>query len=341
MFKKAERKSTKLKIALTGPSGSGKTMSALLLARGLGGKVAVIDTENGSASLYANMKEGPLAGFEFDTLELSPPFTPDKYVQAIESAEKGGYNVLVIDSITHAWAGEGGLLEQKAQLDSRPGSNSYTNWGPINKKENAFKNAWLHSTVHILSTMRSKQDYILEANDKGKQAPKKVGMAPVQRDGIEYEFTTVFDIAMNHEAEVSKDRTGLFADKIFKITPATGELFNEWLAGAVAASAAPKVEADEKTKATQQQTPPKAQTQPAQKETKTALPNMAPGAQKESAGNFIVPDGKYKNKKISEIDEATLTTWIEWGKDNPAKIEPYMKVVISKAKAFLLEKRPQ
>lgn len=220
-FKKAERTKIKIKIAMTGPSGSGKTYSALLLAKGMGGKIALIDTENGSSALYSD-------NFDFDVLSITPPFTTEKYVETIQTATRAGYEILVIDSISHAWAGEGGLLEQKEQMDQRGGS-GFANWGKITKKHEAFKAAILHSEIHLIATMRSKQEYVLSQDDKGKQRIMKMGMAPVQREGMEYEFTTVFDIAMNHEAEASKDRTGLFADKIFKINEQTGRDFMDWL----------------------------------------------------------------------------------------------------------------
>lgn len=226
MFKKAERKKVKLKLAITGPSGSGKTYSALRLAKGLGGKVAVIDTENGSASLYSDR-------FEFDVLELEPPFTTDKYIAALKAAEESGYSVVIIDSASHQWAGEGGMLDRKAKLDSRPGSNSYTNWNQMTPEHERFKSSIQQSDIHTICTMRSKQEYILETNDKGKQAPKRVGLAPVQRDAMEYEFTVVFDIAMNHEAEVSKDRTGIFVDHVFQVTEDTGAAINKWLESGV------------------------------------------------------------------------------------------------------------
>lgn len=220
MFKKAERKKAKLKLAITGPTGSGKTYSALRLAKGIGGKIAVIDTENGSASLYSEK-------FDFDVLDMKPPFTTEKYIEAINFAEKNGYETIVIDSLTHAWAGEGGLLEQKAQLDSRPNSNHWTNWGPIDKKDLALRNAYLHSTCHVISTMRSKMEYA-QAEENGKKKIQKVGLAPIQRDGLAYEFTTVFDLAMDHQAEVSKDRT-IFEGRIFKITEETGVEIATWL----------------------------------------------------------------------------------------------------------------
>lgn len=233
MFQQAKRQQAFLKMALTGPSGSGKTMSALLMASGLGKKIAVLDSENGSASLYSS-------AVDFDTAPLSPPFTTEKYIQAIQFAEKNGYDVLIIDSLTHAWSGPGGLLEQKEQMDSR-GGNSFANWAKITPKHNALMSAILHSKVHVIATMRSKQDYVL-ADKNGKQVPQKVGLAPQQREGAEYEFTTVLDIAMNHEAESSKDRTGLFDGKLFKITKETGVAIKNWLDSAEPIPVEPKKE---------------------------------------------------------------------------------------------------
>ena len=231
MFKKAQRTQTKLKIAITGPSGSGKTFSALLIAAGIGKRIAVIDTENKSASLYAGMEKGPLAGLEFDILEIEPPYTIAKYLEGIEAAEKARYDVLLIDSISHAWAGEGGLLDKKTALDAR-GGNSYTNWAMITPEQERFKARILQADTHIICTMRSKQDYVLELNARGKSVPKKVGLAPIQRDGMEYEFTTVLDMAMDHHAVASKDRTCLFDGQVFKPTKDTGVKIMKWLKAA-------------------------------------------------------------------------------------------------------------
>lgn len=222
MFKKAERKQAKLKLAITGPSGSGKTYSALRMAKGLGEKVALIDTERGSASLYSS-------DFNFDAMELVPPYTTLKYNLAIDAAVKAGYQVLVIDSITHEWAGEGGLLEKKEALDKAGKGNSYTNWATITKEHESFKAKILNSEIHIICTMRSKQEYALAQGDNNKTTVQKLGMAPVQRDGAEYEFTTVFDVGMNHFCTVSKDRTKLFDGQVFMITEETGEALKTWL----------------------------------------------------------------------------------------------------------------
>ena len=229
MFKRAERKNTYLKVSMQGPTGSGKTWSALLLAKGFGGKIAVLDTENGSASLYSDK-------FTFDTLEMHAPFSTDKYITGINEAVKGGYDILIIDSLSHAWAAEGGILDQKSAKDAR-GGNSYTNWAEFTKKHEALKSAILQSKIHIITTMRSKMEYILEADSNGKQRPKKVGMAAVQRDDMPYEFSVVFEIAQDHSYEATKDRTGLFDGHITKITTETGKALRQWL------EVAPKPEA--------------------------------------------------------------------------------------------------
>lgn len=218
-FKKASRKQAKIKLAITGASGSGKTYSALRLAQGLsnGKPIAVIDTENGSASLYSDR-------FGFDVLDLSPPFTHDKFVDAIHAAEQGGYEVLVIDSASHFWEG---ILDYKSKLDSR-GGNSYTNWADAGNKFKGILDAVLQSKLHVICCLRSKMDHVIEDNN-GRKTIRKVGLAPIMRDGIEYEFTIVFDVAMDHNASTSKDRTGIFGDKIAQITEATGKTIAAWL----------------------------------------------------------------------------------------------------------------
>jgi len=221
LFQKAERRAVKVKLGVTGPSGAGKTFSALRLARGIAGqgKIAFIDTENGSASLYSDR-------FDFDVINLDPPFTPDKYVEAINAAVTGGYSVVVIDSFSHAWEQ---VLEKKTAMDAR-GGNSFTNWGVAGKDLKTILTQILQSDIHIVAAMRSKTEYSQEKDEKtGKTVVKKLGLAPIMRDGIEYEFSVVFDVAMNHEAATSKDRTGLFSDKLFQITEKTGEQILAWL----------------------------------------------------------------------------------------------------------------
>ena len=220
-FKPATRHAVKLKLGLMGPSGSGKTFSALRLAHGLcaGGRVALLDTENGSASLYADR-------FQFDVLEMHSPFTVQKFMAAIQDATTAGYDCLILDSISAEWQE---LLTEKEALDAR-GGNSFTNWASITKKHEEFKKAFLQSSIHLIACMRSKQEYVLQTNEKGKQAPIKVGMGAVQREGFEYEASIVFDLDMQHNAKASKDRSSLFSDNdLFQITEDTGKTLLEWL----------------------------------------------------------------------------------------------------------------
>lgn len=220
MFNKATRKGKFIKLAITGPAGSGKTYSALRLAKGLSnnGNIALIDTENESASLYAT-------DFNFDVVNVEAPYEINKLIQPVKAALEQGYDTLVIDSATHFW---NGILEYKTMLDKR-GGNSFANWGDANVHYDLFLRAILFSKMHVIVCMRSKMEYILQENEKGKAVPQKIGMAPVMRDGVEYEFTTVFDLDMNHHAQVSKDRTNMFGDSIFQISEETGGLFINWL----------------------------------------------------------------------------------------------------------------
>lgn len=233
-FVRAKRKRAWLKLAVTGPSGSGKTYSSLQMAFGLGRKVAMIDTENGSGSLYAHLGE-------YDVLEISAPFTVAKYIDAINNAVEAGYDVLVIDSITHAWAGEGGLLSVKESLDARVG-NTFGNWAIITKLHEEFKAAILQSPIHVIATMRSKEEYAQTPDASGKTSVKKLGMAPIQRDGMAYEFTVIFDVAQNHEALASKDRTGLFDGMIEKLSARHGQRIREWLESGAEPTPEPEAE---------------------------------------------------------------------------------------------------
>lgn len=238
-IKKAVKSQVKLKLALTGPSGSGKTYSALALAKGLGDKVLVVDTENGSASLYSDK-------FNFDVIELKPPYTTEMYREALALAVANKYDIVILDSISHAWSGEGGLLQQKEALDGTGKGNSYVNWGAITKKQESFIADILHSDINLIATMRSKMDYAIE-NNNGKTVIKKVGLAPVQRDGVEYEFTSVLDMDMTHNAAASKDRTGLFPQGyVFQPTIEVGKKILAWLKGGVEVKPAVKPAAEAK-----------------------------------------------------------------------------------------------
>lgn len=217
-LRQSERKQAKIKMALQGSAGSGKTYSSLLLAKGLTNgdfsKVAIIDTENGSADLYAHLGD-------FNVLSLKPPFTPQQYADAITVCEKAGMEVIIIDSTSHCWDY---LLDYHSSL----AGNSFTNWAKIKPLERLFVDKILQSPAHIIATMRTKQDYVLNQKD-GKMVPEKVGLKAVQRDGLDYEFTLVFDVDIKHFATASKDRTELFMGKPeFKISEETGGIILEW-----------------------------------------------------------------------------------------------------------------
>ena len=222
-FNKAQRKKAKLRLGITGPAGSGKTFGALLIALGLGGRIALIDTENGSGDLYSALGD-------YDIGYIQAPYTVEKYLQAIHEAENAGYDIIIIDSLSHAWSGEGGLLDQQSKIaaTSRSG-NSYTAWRQITPMHNKLVDTMLASKAHIIATMRSKTEYVQTENERGYKEIRKVGLAPVQREGMDYEFGVVFDLGVNHLASVSKDRTGIFDEQIFKLSQDTGKILRKWL----------------------------------------------------------------------------------------------------------------
>ena len=217
-LRKSERKRAKTKMALQGSAGSGKTYSSLLLAKGLingdFSKIAIVDSENGSADLYAHLGQ-------YNVLPLSPPFTPEKYIQAIDVCLKAGMKVIILDSISQVW-------DELLDFHSKLPGNSFTNWNKVTPRQKAFVDKILQADAHIIATMRTKQDYVLNQKD-GKYIPEKVGLKAVQRDGVDYEFTLVFDIDSKHFAVASKDRTNLFSGKPeFTINAATGKKILEW-----------------------------------------------------------------------------------------------------------------
>ena len=200
-FVPATKTQAKARIALIGPSGSGKTYTALKFAGVLGNKIALIDTENSSASKYAGDQDLP----KFNVLNLTE-YAPHTYVEAIKSAEKAGFNVLVIDSLSHAWAGKGGALEMVDKAAKKYRENSFAAWRDVTPHHNALVDALVQCSIHLIVTMRTKTEYVVETNAKGKQAPRRVGLAPVQRDGLEYEFDIVADIDLDHTLQIIKTR---------------------------------------------------------------------------------------------------------------------------------------
>ena len=231
MFEKVTRNKAKLRMALTGVSGAGKTLGALYIAYGITGdwsKIALIDTEHERARFYANRSD--LSTGEFLYASFKPPYSPDRYKAMVQEGAQavGPDGVVIVDSFSHAWNNEGGVLDIKEQIASRAGKNSYTAWQEAGKEQNSLVNTILAVECHVIVTMRSKMDYALVENDRGRMEPRKMGLAPIQRDDTEYEFDVVLDIARNHIATASKDTT--FLDKFGEvITPQLGRSLADWL----------------------------------------------------------------------------------------------------------------
>ncbi len=219
LIRKAKRENIPLKLGVRGPSGSGKSYSSILLAKGLMGgsleDVVVLDTENGSADLYSDLGD-------YSVLPFTPPFEPQRYVKAIQYCVDQGFKCIIIDSTSHEW-------QSCLDIHSKIGGNSFTAWKKITPMHDAFVEAILQAPIHVICTMRTKDDYVLEENSKGKVAPKKVGAKEVQRDSFIYELTAVFDVDINHLATMNKDRTNIFNTGIpFQITPDTGKAIRDW-----------------------------------------------------------------------------------------------------------------
>jgi len=218
-LRKATRKKAKIRLGLSAVSGGGKTYSAILIAKGLCGdlsKVAVIDTENGSADLYAHLGE-------YNVLPVTAPFSPERYIEAIRSCEKAGMEVIIIDSISHEWDGKGGCLEIVESLGGR-----YQDWAKVTPRHQAFLEAILHSPCHVITTVRRKQDYEM-IKDGNKVKIEKAGLREITREGFEYELTINLEMDTLHNASASKDRTNLFMGKpSFVPSEKTGELIAQW-----------------------------------------------------------------------------------------------------------------
>ena len=219
-LRKATRKKAKIRLGLSAVSGGGKTYSAILVAKGLASgdlsKVAIIDTENGSADLYAHLGD-------YNVLPLTAPFTPERYIEAIRACEKAGMEVIIVDSISHEWDGKGGCLEIVESLGGK-----YQDWAKVTPRHQAFIESILHSPCHVITTVRRKQDYEM-IRDGNKVKVEKAGLREVTREGFEYELTINLELDLHHNATPSKDRTNLFMGKpAFVPSEKTGELIAQW-----------------------------------------------------------------------------------------------------------------
>lgn len=229
-FKKAVKSESKLRMAIAGPSGSGKTYTSLSLAVSLGAKVAVIDTEYGSAEKYADL-------FNFDVVNMAPPYSPAAFIKLINEAVAERYNVVVIDSISHAWNGTGGVLQMvEAEAKRQKTPNTYTAWGAVTPHQQALIDCMMSAPIHIIATMRSKTKYALDEQDRNGRkvsVPVKMGMEPIQREGFEYEFDFMLEMTADNCATVTKSRAVFLTNQSFE-KPSGAELgavLLEWLKG--------------------------------------------------------------------------------------------------------------
>ena len=220
-FTKAERKKAKLRLALTGVSGCGKTYSALRIATGMGGKIAVIDTENDSSNLYASE-------FSFSSINLDD-HSPEGYIQAINDAEKEGFDIVIVDSLSHVWTYCKDEVDKVANKSFK--GNSWAAWSKVTPRYNALIQRMIQSNIHVITTMRAKTETAQQKDSNNRTVVVKLGMKTEMRDGIEFEFTTVIDI--DHEtngAAVSKDRTHVFKGRDhLPLDESMGEALMSWL----------------------------------------------------------------------------------------------------------------
>lgn len=224
----ATRQRIRIRAGVSGPSGSGKTAGALRVAYGLTGdwgKIAVIDTENRSSELYSNttLADGTRIG-TFKVISLGAPYSPERYIEAIEACEQGGVEVAVLDSITHEWNGQGGVLQLVDELGGSP-----RGWKAMTPRHEAFKEKILRSSLHIITTVRRVQEYDYVKNESGKTQVVKLGLKEQTREGWEYELTINFEVDMTNKTVVHKDRTQLFVGKDpFKLTEQVGSDILTW-----------------------------------------------------------------------------------------------------------------
>lgn len=284
-FQKATKKGTFARVALLGPAGSGKTYTALRLAHGLaeGKPIAVFDTERGSASKYAGDPNPDGGVFDFLVMDDMPDFAPKRYIQAIQDAERAGVGVLIFDSLSHAWSGPGGILEFVDNKKSGGNNNQFSAWRDATPLHNQLVDALLNARCHLIVTMRTKMEYVLEDDGKGRKVPRKVGLQPVQRDGVEYEFDVIMDLAESG-AIVSKSRCSELAGKRFH-EPGAGvaKLLQVWLQGGEVA-------------------PPRRVAAPVEEAARTSEPEQqAPKANGQAAAD----------PKVAKASEATLAALID------------------------------
>lgn len=235
---KARREKLKAVIGFIGPSGSGKTAGALLVAYGVmkekypklaeeevWSKIGVADTEHKRSLLYANSNFGDARIGEFLHIDFTPPYTTDRYNAAVLALKDAGAEVIIVDSLSHNWGGEGGILEKHSGMTG----NSFQNWGKLSKDTSSLINTLTRNDVHIFCTLRTKQEYVVEQSATGKSVPRKLGTKPIQKDDFEYEFMINFSISIDHKTVTSKDNSRLFEGSEFTLGKDVGVKLYRWL----------------------------------------------------------------------------------------------------------------
>lgn len=212
-FTKATKQQRRARVLLSAPAGAGKTYTALTWAKVLGKHIGVIDTEHGSALDYADL-------FDFLHLDLQPPYTVDRYTAGLAAAAEAGIDCLVVDSLSHAWIGKGGLLNLVDQYAQQHRGDSFGAWRDVTPKHLEFVEALLSFPGHLICTTRAKMDYQLQQDDRGKWSPVKLGLAPQQRDGLEYEFAVVAEMTVpDNVLTVTKSRCAAIAPGFSQTKP--------------------------------------------------------------------------------------------------------------------------
>lgn len=310
-FEKATKLKAKLRLALLGVAGSGKTMTALKIAQQMGKRIALIDSEHASASKYGDI-------FSFDTLQLTS-FHPQRYIDAINTAASAGYDVCIIDSLSHAWNGKDGALEIVDKVAARSQSNnSFTAWREVTPLHNALVECMLQTDMHLITTMRVKTEYVMEKNEKtGKTAPRKIGIQPIQRDGLEYEFDVIADLDLQNNFMVSKTRCSVLKDYFSREENGdVGKILKKWL-NTEAVSVTKPIEAELLQEVEPIVTVQKAVApieSPLPTETKQSKTQTWNGRQKlePSYENTIIPFGYAKGKTIGELSDDKLKALKNW-----------------------------
>lgn len=234
-FRKAEKRQAKARIGIVGPSGAGKTYTALTLAKALGENVFLIDSENKSSDYYADE-------FDFVKCDLDS-FRPRVYVEAIKAAEAAGADVIIVDSLSHAWAGADGALNMADEATARNKGNKWAAWREVTPDHNLLVETIVRCKAHIICTMRAKTAWETTKDEKGRTVPVKIGLAPVQRDGMEYEFDVVADMDHVHNFVVSKTRIRTLDNLVIKEPDESlGGRIREWLETGAASEVAEKPE---------------------------------------------------------------------------------------------------